>query len=72
MSKVVIFQSFLKIGLQFLLHKMVVAVLKKFNIYLHQLTPNNIMRPRVFIWVVQSQDVESDAMCFCQIHEPHY
>jgi hypothetical protein len=35
----VVFQSFLKAGLRFPLHKMVVAVFIRFNIYLHQLTP---------------------------------
>jgi hypothetical protein len=39
-DEVVVFRSFLKAGLRFPLHKTVVAVLKRFNIYLHQLTPN--------------------------------
>lgn len=55
---VVIFQSFLKVGLWFLLLKMVVGVLKRFNIYLHHLTPNAIMRLMVFIWAVQSEGIE--------------
>jgi hypothetical protein len=37
---------------------MVVEVLKKFNIYLHQLTPNAMVRLGVFIWAVRSQGVE--------------
>jgi hypothetical protein len=39
-DKVVVFRSFLKVGLRFPLHKTVVAVLKRFNIYLHQLAPS--------------------------------
>jgi hypothetical protein len=31
---------------------MIVNVLKKFEIYMHQLTPNAIVRLSVFIWVV--------------------
>jgi hypothetical protein len=58
------------------LHKIVVAVLKRFNIYLHQLTPNDIVHLGIFIWVVQSQGVEPDAEAFCeassQIHELHF
>jgi hypothetical protein len=69
---VVIFQSFLKVGLWFLPLKMVVGVLKRFNIYLHHLTPNAIMRPMVFIWAVQSQGIEPIAECVYQIHELHY
>jgi hypothetical protein len=34
-DKVVVFQSFLKASLRFPLHKVVVAALKIFNIYLH-------------------------------------
>lgn len=61
---VVIFQSFRKVGLWFLLLKMVVGVLKRFNIYLHHLTPNAIMRLMVFIWAVQSHGIEPIAECF--------
>jgi hypothetical protein len=34
-DEVVVFQSFWKAGLRFRLHKMIVAVFKRFNIYLH-------------------------------------
>jgi hypothetical protein len=40
----------LKVGLRFPLHKMIVAVLKKFNIYRHQLTPNAIVRLGFFLF----------------------
>jgi hypothetical protein len=43
-DEVVMFRCFLKAGLRFPLHKTVVAVLKRFNVYLHQLTPNAIVR----------------------------
>jgi hypothetical protein len=48
-DKVVVFRSFLKAGLRFPLHKTVVAVLKIFNIYLHQVTPNAIVRLGIFL-----------------------
>jgi hypothetical protein len=38
-DEVVVFKSFMKVGLRFPLHKMLVKVLKTFEIYLHQLTP---------------------------------
>jgi hypothetical protein len=55
-DKVVVFRISLKVGLRFPLHKVIVVVLKRFNIYiyLHQLTPDVIVRIRVFIWVVRS------------------
>jgi hypothetical protein len=34
-NEVVVFRSFIKVGLQFSLHKMIVEVVKKFDIYLH-------------------------------------
>jgi hypothetical protein len=57
-NEVVVFQSFIKEGLCFPLHKIVVEVLKKFDMFLHQLTTNAIMRLGVFIWVVRRQGME--------------
>jgi hypothetical protein len=37
-DEVVVFKSFMKVGLRFPLHKILVEVLKTFRIYLHQLT----------------------------------
>jgi hypothetical protein len=39
-DKVVIFKSFFRVGLWFPLNDMIGEVLKNFEIYLHQLTPN--------------------------------
>jgi hypothetical protein len=48
-DEVVVFRSFLKARLRFPLHKMIVVVLKRFNIYLHQHTPNAIVYLGIFI-----------------------
>jgi hypothetical protein len=48
-DEVVVFKSFFKAGLRFPLNGMIVDVLKKFGIYLHQLTPNAIIRLSVYI-----------------------
>jgi hypothetical protein len=48
-DEVVVFKSFMKAGLQFPLHKMLVEVLKRFEIYLHQLTPEALIKIQVFI-----------------------
>ena len=40
-DEVVVFKSFMKAGLRFPLHKMLVDVLRTFEIYLHQLTPRS-------------------------------
>jgi hypothetical protein len=51
---------------------MIADVLKKFGIYLHQLTPNAIVRLSVYIWALRSLGVEPFAEGFCRIHELHY
>jgi hypothetical protein len=54
-DEVVVFKSFFKAGLRFPLNGMIDDVLKKFGIYLHQLTPNAIVRLSVYIWALRSQ-----------------
>jgi hypothetical protein len=71
-NEVVVFKSFLKAGLRFPLNRMIVVVLKKFGIYLHQLTPNAIVRLSVYIWALRSQGVEPFGEGFCRVHELHY
>jgi hypothetical protein len=71
-EEVVVFRSFMKAGLWFPLDKMMVEVLKTFEIYLHQLTPEAIVKVGVFIWAMRSQGLEPDARCFCNIHELSY
>jgi hypothetical protein len=55
-DEVVIFKSFFKAGLRFPLNKMIADVLKKFGIYLHQLTPNAIVRLSVYIWAPEAKE----------------
>jgi hypothetical protein len=69
---VVVFKSFFKAGLQFPLHEMIADVLEKFGIYLHQLTPNVIVRLSFYIWALRSQGAEPLAEGFCRAHELHY
>jgi hypothetical protein len=71
-DEVVVFKSFFRVGLQFPLYEMVGEVLKKFEIYLHQLTPNAIVRLSVYIWALQSQGKCANAEGFCRVHELHY
>jgi hypothetical protein len=48
-DEVVVFRSLMKAGLRFPLHKMLVEVLKTFEIYLHQITSEALIRVGVFI-----------------------
>jgi hypothetical protein len=71
-NEVVVYKSFLKAGLLFPLDKLLVEVLKTFEIYLHQLTPKAIIGMGIFFWFMRSQGLEPNAKCFCNIHELSY
>jgi hypothetical protein len=71
-NEVVIYQSFFKAGLRFLLSRFVVEVLKTYQIFLHQITPEAIIRMGIFVWAVRSQGLEPSAKCFCSMHELSY
>jgi hypothetical protein len=71
-NKVVVYRSFMKAGLRFPLSKFLVEVLKTFEIFLHQITPEAIIRMGMFVWAVRSQGLELSAKCFCNMHELFY
>jgi hypothetical protein len=69
---VVVFKSLFRARLRFPLYEMIGEVLKRFEIYLHQLTPNAIVRLSFFIWALRSQENSANAEGFCRVHELHY
>jgi hypothetical protein len=71
-NEVVIFRSFFKAGLRFPLSRFVVEVLKIYQLYLHQITPEEIIRMGIFVWAVRSQGLEPNAKSFCSMHELLY
>jgi hypothetical protein len=71
-DEVVVFKSFFRVGLRFPLNEMIGEVLDIFEIFLHQLTPNAIVRLNIFIWALQSQGMDPNAEAFCRVHELHY
>jgi hypothetical protein len=71
-DEVVVFKSFFRAGLWFPLNEMIGEVLDNYEIYLHQLTPNTIVRLSVFIWALRSQGMDPNAEAFCRVHELHY
>jgi hypothetical protein len=71
-DEVVVFKSFFRAGLRFPLNEMIGVVLKNFEIYLHQLTPNVVVRLSVYIWALRSQGMSPDAEAFCRVHKLHY
>jgi hypothetical protein len=71
-DEVVVFKSFFRAGFRFPLYDIIGEVLKNFEIYLHQLTPNAIVRLSVYIWALRSQGMSPNAEAFCRMHELHY
>jgi hypothetical protein len=71
-NEVVIYRSFFKAGLWFPLSRFVVEVLKIYEIFLHQITLEAIIRMRIFVWAMRSQGLEPSAKCFCSMHELSY
>jgi hypothetical protein len=51
-DEVVVFKSFFRAGLWFPLNEMIGEVLDNYEIYLHQLTPNVVVRLSIFIWAL--------------------
>jgi hypothetical protein len=71
-DEVVVFKTFFRAGLRFPLYEMIGEVLKKFEIYLHQLTLNAIDRLSVYIWALRSHGKSANTEGFCRVHELHY
>jgi hypothetical protein len=71
-DEVVVFKSFFRAGLRFPLNEMIGEVLDNYEIYLHQLTPNAIVRLSIYIWALRSQGMDPNAEAFCRVHEMHY
>jgi hypothetical protein len=71
-DEVVVFRSFFRAGLRFPLNEMIGEVLDNYEIYLHQLTPNTIVRLSVFIWALRSKGTDLNAEAFCRVHGLHY
>jgi hypothetical protein len=53
-DEVIVFKSFFRAGLRFPLNEMIGEVLDNYEIYLHQLTPNAIVRLSIYIWAFEA------------------
>jgi hypothetical protein len=54
------------------MYEMIAEILKKFEIFIHQLMPNAIVRLSIYIWALRSQGMSANAKGFCRVHELHY
>jgi hypothetical protein len=51
-DEVVVYKSFFKAGLRLPLYKMIAKVLQRYEVFIHQLTSNAMVRLSVFIWAI--------------------
>lgn len=71
-DEMVVFRSFFLVGIRFVMCDMIVEILKKFEIFINQLTPNAIVRLSIYMWVLRIQGMSANVECFCRVHELHY
>jgi hypothetical protein len=71
-DEVVVFEDFFVAGLRIPLHPILLAILHKFQVQLHQLTPNAIVQISKFIWAVTSCEDRPNAEVFAHHYELHY
>jgi hypothetical protein len=63
-GKIVVFEAFFEVGLQFPCHPFVVEVLKCFSVQLHQLTLNAIVALSKYVWALTTYGVEPSIEVF--------
>jgi hypothetical protein len=68
-NEVAIFRDLLFARLRFPLHLVVVDILRYFDIYLHQLTPNAIP---VYMWICRTMKIKPSAEGFASAHQVHH
>jgi hypothetical protein len=71
-NEVVIFWDLLFVRLWFPLHPAVVDILRYFDIYLHQLTPNAILRLSVYMWRCRTTKIKPSTEGFASVHQVHH
>jgi hypothetical protein len=71
-DEIVVFRGFFQARLRLPMYQMIPVVLKTYDLFIHQLTPNAIVRLSIYIWVVRNQGVSASAEGFCRVHELHY
>lgn len=54
-DEIVMLRSFFRVGLRLPIYRIIAGILKKYDIYMHQLMLNAIVRLNFFIWVMRSR-----------------
>jgi hypothetical protein len=71
-NEVVVFKDFFPVGLCMTPHPVLLDILCKFRVQLHQLTPNAIVQISKFIWAIASCGGHPTADVLAHHYELHY
>jgi hypothetical protein len=71
-DKAVVFEEFFTTGLRMPPYPVLVDILLKFHVHIHQLTPNSIVQLSKYIWVVTSFGGVPSAEGFAKRYELYY
>jgi hypothetical protein len=71
-NKAMVFEDFFTVGLHMPPHPVLVDILHKFQVQLHQLMPNAIIQIGKFIWAITSCSGHPTADVFAHHYELHY
>jgi hypothetical protein len=68
-GEVVVFRDFFTCGLRFPCDPMLVAILEKFSVKIHQLSPNSFLELSKFFWIMRSFRCSFSADVFARLFE---
>jgi hypothetical protein len=71
-GELVVFDSFFVAGLRFPVHRFVVEVLQRFEVQVHQLTPNAVVALAKYVWAVTSYGGQSSVEVFAKNYCLHW
>jgi hypothetical protein len=71
-DEAMVFEEFFVAGLRMLPHPVLSNILLKFQVQIHQLTPNDILQLSKYIWAVASFEGIMLAEGFAKRYELHY
>jgi hypothetical protein len=71
-GELIVFEAFFAAGLRLPTHRLVVEVLRKFEVKIHQLTPNAVVALAKYVWVVSSYGGQSSVEVFAKNYCLHW
>jgi hypothetical protein len=71
-GELVVFEAFFAAGLSLPMHRFIIEVLRKFEIQIHQLTPNVMVALEKYVWPVSSYGGESSIEVFAKGYCLHW